>query len=360
MQTPQRNCERSEKNTKARRLQDLYSAVSSARDAWVLIYGNPDPDALASSWGLKRLMNNVGVDPDIGYTGEVGRLENQIMCDSLRIPAHRVDAAALAKADFVAIVDAQPEFFRGFPLPRCDMVIDHHPRKSHRSFAFADIRPNSLATSAIVTEYLRQAGPSIPGKLATALYYGIQTDRRNMFRKPPQADIDSIAYLENFVDRGVLRKIEYSMYSLARVDYLSVALIRMRHAHNVLYSHIGSAPGSDILAQIADFFIRFKELDWAMVSGVIGDKLVVVFRCDGYRKHAGKVAETAFGSLGSAGGHRCMARAEVGARELPEGLRLTHNENLQSFVLKAVSGVEKAFKPLYRHGVLREKEHLNL
>ena len=96
-----------------------------------------------------------------------------------------------------------------------------------------------------------------------------------------------------------------------------------------------------------------------MVSGVVGDKLVVIFRCDGYRKHAGKVAETVFGLLGSAGGHRCMARAEIGSRELPEGVCLTHNENLQGFVLKSVSGVEKAFKPLYRHGALRDKEHLN-
>lgn len=350
MQTPPRS-----EKTYRRRLQDLYDAVSPARDAWVLIYGNPDPDALASAWGLKRLMNNAGVDPDIGYTGEIGRLENQVMRDSLRIPVRRVDSAALAKADFVAIVDAQPEFFRGFPLPRCDMVIDHHPRKSHRGFAFADIRPNSLATSAIITDYLRQAGPSIPGKLATALYYGIQTDRRNMFRKPPQSDIDAIAFLENFVDRGVLRKIEYSMYSLSRVEYLQIALVRMRHANNVIYSHVGAAPNSDLLAQIADFFIRFKELAWAMVSGVVGDKLVVVFRCDGYRKHAGKVAETVFGLLGSAGGHRCMARAEIGSRELPEGLCLTHNENLQGFVLKSVSEVEKAFKPLYRHGALRDK-----
>ena len=334
--------------------------VAPARDAWILIYGNPDPDALASAWGLKRLMNNVGVDPDIGYTGEIGRLDNQIMRDSLRIPARRVDAAALAKADFVAIVDAQPEFFRGFPLPRCDMVIDHHPRKSHRTFAFADIRPKSLATSALITEYLRQAGPSIPGKLATALYYGIQVDRRNTFRKPLQCDIDAIAFLENHIDRRVLRKIEYSMYSLARVEYLSVALIRMRHAHNVVYSHVGAVPSADVLAQIADFFIRCKELAWAIVSGVVGDKLVVIFRCDGYRKHAGKVAETAFGLLGSAGGHRCMARAEIGSHELPEGVCLTHNENLQSFVLKAVSGVEKSFKPLYRHGVLRDKEHSNL
>jgi len=44
---------------------------------------------------------------------------------------------------------------------------------------------------------------------------------------------------------------------------------------------------------------------------------VVIFRCDGYKKDAGKLAIKIFAALGSAGGHREAARAEVPLRNLP-------------------------------------------
>ena len=62
-----------------------------------------------------------------------------------------------------------------------------------------------------------------------------------------------------------------------------------------------------------------------LVSGLHNDKLVVVFRCDGYRKNAGKLAKKMFGQYGSAGGHREAARAEVPIKSLPmkEGAEFT-------------------------------------
>jgi nanoRNase/pAp phosphatase (c-di-AMP/oligoRNAs hydrolase) len=77
------------------------------------------------------------------------------MIEILRIPARPIRASELTRADLIALVDCQPEFFASIDLPRCDVVIDHHPRKSRRRFAFSDIRPTSLATSSILTNYLR-------------------------------------------------------------------------------------------------------------------------------------------------------------------------------------------------------------
>ena len=42
----------------------------------------------------------------------------------------------------------------------------------------------------------------------------------------------------------------------------------------------------------------------------------MIFRCDGYRKSAGKLATRAFGEYGSAGGHKDSARAEVSLKRL--------------------------------------------
>jgi nanoRNase/pAp phosphatase (c-di-AMP/oligoRNAs hydrolase) len=62
---------------------------------------------------------------------------------------------------------------------------------------------------------------------------------------------------------------------------------------------------------LADFFLRAGEISWTIVAGIYQDKLVVIFRNDGLRKNAGRLAAKAFGKIGSAGGHAASARAEV-------------------------------------------------
>jgi nanoRNase/pAp phosphatase (c-di-AMP/oligoRNAs hydrolase) len=68
---------------------------------------------------------------------------------------------------------------------------------------------------------------------------------------------------------------------------------------------------------VADFFNHVDQFDWVLVSGIYNEKLIVIFRCDGYRKNAGKLAARIFGRYGSAGGHREAARAEVPLKNLP-------------------------------------------
>ncbi len=45
---------------------------------------------------------------------------------------------------------------------------------------------------------------------------------------------------------------------------------------------------------------------------------MVIFRCDGYKKNAGSLAQKMFDEMGSAGGHREAARAEVPLKNLPK------------------------------------------
>lgn len=337
--------------TTERRTVELRRVLAGHRHGLVFVYGDPDPDGLASAWALQKLMAALGVTARIRYTGELGRIENEAMVRLLGIPAQRITDEELATAELIAVVDAQPEFFRGAPLPRCDVVIDHHPRKREQqpgAVALTDVRPSALATSSILTEYLVEAGERIDAKLATALYYGIQTDSRNLQRNPSLLDTKALLQLERKVNRALLRRIEFSCYSLVRLDYFAVALVRLRYSGNVLYSHVGPVPTADVCVQIADFLIRVREAKWALVSGVAGDRLVVVFRCDGHRKNAGATAEAAFGAIGSAGGHRTAGRAEIQATALPSGMMLTQNENIEHFILESMARADAGFKPLLR------------
>ena len=326
-------------------------AVARGHDrALILIYGNPDPDSLSSAWALKEILRTADVTASIGYTGDVGRPENEAMIKYLRIPAAPLNPNDLYSADLIALTDSQPGFFQNtdVALPRCDIVIDHHPVKESPQAGFVDIRPHCLATASILAEYLEAAGIPVGVRLATALHYGIQTDSRYRQQALSIADRRALLFLDRRVDRLLLRRIEFSSYSLKSLNYFSVALIKLRFSRNVLYSDVGPVPSADVCVQIADFLMRVKEANWALVSGVVGHKLVIVFRCDGHQKNAGRTAEAAFGQLGSAGGHRTMGRAEIDESVLPDGILLTQNEKVEHFILTALADHEPGFRPILR------------
>jgi len=48
---------------------------------------------------------------------------------------------------------------------------------------------------------------------------------------------------------------------------------------------------------------------WTLVSGIVGDTLVVSVRNLGYTRNAGEMVRKLFAEVGSAGGHRAMAKA---------------------------------------------------
>ncbi len=315
---------------------------------YVIIYANPDPDALASALALKKLLETRKCAVNIGYTGAIGRPENASMIRRLKIPALPVSEEEAARSDAIAIVDSQPQFFTDFNLPRCDIVIDHHPIPTEISAEFVDVRPNYLSTSSIMTEYLRAAGARLTRNLASALFYGIKTDSRHFMGDMSQGDMEAIRWLRRKADRGIVNQIEFSQFSWEGLDYFSIGLVRRRFLNGVMFSHLGPVPFFDVCVQVADFFIRVENVSWALVTGVVGDTLVVVFRNDGLKKDAGSLAHMTFGSIGSAGGHQSMGRSQVKQDALPKGLLLTDNRGIERFVLGSLAKIDTVFLPLLK------------
>ena len=70
------------------RLADLSAVLEGAgrRRVLVLCHNNPDPDSIASAYGLQFLLSRkLGIRSVIGYGGVVTRAENRAMIHRLRI-----------------------------------------------------------------------------------------------------------------------------------------------------------------------------------------------------------------------------------------------------------------------------------
>jgi nanoRNase/pAp phosphatase (c-di-AMP/oligoRNAs hydrolase) len=330
------------------RLKHLKAVCEDAKNVHIIIYANPDPDGLASAIALKKILGTRKRNISIGYTGAIGRPENACMIRQLRIPAFPISEEEVTQSDVIAIVDAQPQFFADFKLPRCDIVIDHHPLRDKIPAKFVDIRSDYISTSSIMTEYLKAARLRPTKNLASALFYGIKTDARNFIADMNQGDVEAIRWLRGKADRDIVKQIEFSQFTQEVLDYFSIALVKRRFMKGVMFSHLGPVPFFDICVQVADFLIRVEGVSWALVTGVVGDALVVVFRNDGLKKDAGYLARSAFGEIGSAGGHKSMGRAEFKQDSLPEGLLLSDNKGIEEFVLSSLAKIDRMFLPVLK------------
>ena len=132
----------------------LRRAVSPRDKVGIVLYGEPDPDALAAGWALQRLLRSQVQSIKLVSNHPVRRNQNIRFIKALKIPLEVYSDIPWKDFTKWIIVDAQPDFFNPPPPVSIDIVIDHHPRRSHYSFKFSDVRPNYASVSTILLEYL--------------------------------------------------------------------------------------------------------------------------------------------------------------------------------------------------------------
>lgn len=296
-----------------------------AGSRWCILI-NADPDAMASAVALKRLLAPVITAADIMRVNEVTRPDNLAMIRYLRIPAKPWSAEKLASYDAYAMVDSQPAHHPEFYARQYSLIIDHHPLTDLQSLlapgAYVDIRPAFGATSSMLTQLIQFLRVRPGPLLATALLYGIRTDTGTFERSGGEEDLRAYQWLFHHADTNLLRRISRSEYLRSWLPYFTRAFRSLTDCRgNGAYAALGDVPVADLIVSVADFFTKVHGLKWIAVSGISEKKkAIVVFRGDGCRD-LGRFADACFHDVGTAGGHRNMARAEFSLSEVPEGVK---------------------------------------
>jgi len=314
------------------RLRQLLEVFNSKDKVLITICA--DPDSLASAMALKRLLWRKVKAVTITHFNEISRFDNLAMIRLLKIPL--VKPKSLRVSDFTktVLVDGQPDHSESFAALNYDVVIDHHPLSQQLQASLVDIRPQYGATATIMSEYLRAAKLRPSKSLATALLFAIRVDTGNFETGVTEEDIKAFRYLFPHSNMNLLRKIEMADMGTEDLKYFRRALESKEIIKGKIFSHLGQVESPDNLVLVADFFMRLHEIAWVVVSGVYRKTLVVVIRNDGFRKDAGTWANSAFGRLGSAGGRRSRARAEIPLTDLQEHLGKDDPADLGRFVIR--------------------------
>jgi len=215
------------------------------------------------------------------------------------------------------MVDVQPHYFGGL-IDRVDLVIDHHPEQPGYTAVFKDVRADYGSTSTILTEHLRAVDVNISERTATAMLYAIKSDTLFFNRSTNRVDLEAFSYLYPLADAALIRKMEGAEITLERLEYVMRAYQGGKLADQVFCAFLGPSPREDFIPYVADFFLQVEDVKWTIVAGVLNESLVVSVRNLGYTRNAGEFVRRYFSELGSAGGHRSMAKAIVPMRAFRE------------------------------------------
>ena len=284
----------------------------------ILTHDHPDPDALASAWGLAHLARSLGgIKARIAYGGTIGRAENRMMAERLGIPAEVLRPREIASFEHAALVDTQPAFRnnRFPPRRKPDIIVDHHPLNAATRADFAWIDKTAGATTTLVAEALLASGVRVPPRLSTAIVYGIGSETQNLGREATGRDL---AVYQAFWPKANVKTLWNIAYPRRSSDFFATitrAIRRAFVARNVIGTNLGPLKSPDRVAQVADFLLTHEKMRWSIVTGRYRGKLHVSLRTTDPEGSAGTLLRRLLGGRNRAGGHQMVAGGaiEVGA-----------------------------------------------
>ena len=292
------------------KVQQYQRFLSDADRVLILLHNDPDPDALASGLALRNVLRRTKQTAIIAAIGGVTRPENLRMVNLLDLHVELITPEQVADYERVAMVDVQPHYFGG-AIDRVDLVIDHHPEQPGYSAVFKDIRTDYGSTSTILTEHLRAVDANISERTATAMLYAIKSDTLFFNRQANRVDIEAFSYLYPLADAALIRKMEGAEITMERLEYVLKAKQHGRMVEQVFCAFLGTASREDFIPYVADFYLQLENVKWTIVAGIVNDSLIMSVRNLGYSRNAGEFVRKYFADIGSAGGHRAMAKAVV-------------------------------------------------
>ena len=290
-----------------RRSDRFLAGLKDATAVTFMSHVHPDPDSLGSMMGLAFLVEELLDKPTrLTRDGLISRAENKAMVELLDIDLEPVEKVSFRDNERLVMVDSQPNTGRH----NCDVseclygVIDHHDTPGDlEGVGFVDVRRTLGATCSIVTSYLMEQNLGVTPRIATGLLYGIETELSGYPREASQLDDQALLYLYPLADKDLLARIRNARLPQSYFECILQALQSSFLYDRLIISWVNDLPQPELAAEVADFLIRFEEIDWAFCAGVYEDKLILSVRAVSAHAKAGEMLKQVVGKLGRAGGH---------------------------------------------------------
>lgn len=238
------------------RLSELVDLLKGRR-VFIQTHNFPDPDAIASAFGLQVLLEKFNITTIICHHGCVERTATANMVAEFGIEMTTDEYLKdMTPEDYIITVDSQKGNANIRDLIGDEVAcIDHHPITGGvDEYKYKDIRiVGSCAT--IIADYYRKYDIDMPESVATALLYGLKCDTRDFTRGVTQLDVDVYAYL---FPRSNAQQIRYFQSGEIHYDELNAFSDSMRKIEifdGVAFAFLNFNCADAFIATVSDFIL---------------------------------------------------------------------------------------------------------
>ncbi len=302
------------------RIHELVELLKKAPDeVFVQPHNVPDPDAIASSFGLQQLLIELGVSCEIVYEDEIEKANSVTMLETFAIEMrHSADVYTLGAEDWTVLVDVQKENANLTDLVTDEVAcIDHHQYNGPQGYQFEDVRPEVGSCSAIIAEYYQEAGIEPRSVVATAMVYGILMDTDNLTRGASALDVDSFYWLYKFVDMSRINDLKANEISIGDLQDYAQAFTSVEVYDEIGFLRLENANDS-LLGAASDIVITITGVNVVVSYSIRDAGIKYSTRSVTPEVNAGALVRHIVEGHGIGGGHDSMAGGFIKRESLPE------------------------------------------
>ncbi len=289
-------------------LQELISVLKGHR-VYIQTHNFPDPDAIASAYGLQVLLEHFGVITIICHHGVVERAATMDMVFEFKIDMTTDnDLIYMSANDYIVNVDSQKGNANIRDLIGKEVaVIDHHPVFTEiDDYKFKDIRMVG-SCSTIIADYFRQNNVEMTESVATALLYGLKCDTHNFTRGVKSLDVEIFSYLFPYANHQLIRRFQSGEILYSEVNALADSLKRVEIVDGVAFAFLDFPCPDAFIAMISDFLMQIDVVYFSVVFTHRDNGFKFSVRSEFDELDAGRIVSDALIGIGSGGGHKSMA-----------------------------------------------------
>ena len=279
------------------------------KTVYIQTHNFPDPDAIASAYGLQKLLFRFGISSQICYAGRIDKLSATKMLQMFGIEMHSYDCLRehMHESDYIICVDSQKNAGNMTDFIGCEVAaIDHHPIFVESDYLYQDIRITG-ACATLIAEYFAEAGLTPDSDTATALLYGIKMDTLQFTRGVTALDISMFAFLHPLIDRTKMANLERNNMEFKDLKAYSAAIEHIKIYDTAGFSCIPFSCPDALIAAISDFVLSMEEVTIAVICACREDGIKLSVRSESVKVHAGELIRDAIKEFGTGGGHAGMA-----------------------------------------------------
>ncbi len=308
---------------------------------YIQTHNFPDPDAIASAFGLQQFLAYHGIPASLCYDGKIDRLSAKKMLDTFGIAMYsKNDLTSMGEKDLIVLIDSQKLNKNVTDLVGDEVAcIDHHPVFFPYQYQYQDIQQVGACSSIIASYFMRTKTPISP-KCAAALAYGIKMDTADFTRGTSLLDTEMLTFLFSHADWGLVNHMYTNTMEFDDLRAYGAAIQNIQIFGGTGFAYIPFHCATALIAIISDFILSLDVVDIAVVYAMQTNGIRFSVRCEQDRIHAGSLISHVMAPWGSGGGHPSMAGGMVPAEKM-HLLGEDIHSSIQEAFLEEIAELEK-------------------